>query len=107
MNGPQTVLIECVDGLLKGRLALQDPASPWTASHPDLTSFPVNIKIVVLQPRVSEDHLVPAKIGYLGYHLFSVTLEVNDCFGIVGDVTGVTVFLSSCLSLYIYYAYIS
>ena len=48
MNGPETVLIECINGLLKGRLALQDSASPWTVSHPDLTSFPVDVRIVVL-----------------------------------------------------------
>ena len=87
MNGPETILIERVDGVLKGRLALQDFASPWTASHPDLTNFPVNVGIVVFQPRVSEDHLVPAEIGYLGYYLFSVTLEINDYFGTMGDVT--------------------
>ena len=87
MNGPETVLIEHVDGLLKGRLALQDSASPWTASHSDLTSFPVNIGVVVLQPRVSEDHLVPAEIRYLGYYLFLVTLEINDYFSTMGDVT--------------------
>ena len=87
MNGPETILIEYVDGLLKRRLALQDSTSPWTASHPNLTSFPVNVGIVVLQPRVSEDHLVPAEIGYLGYYLFSVTLEINDYLGTMGDVT--------------------
>ena len=87
MNGPKTILIECVDGLLKGRLALQDSASPWTTSHPNLTSFLVNVGIVVLQPRVSEDHLVPAEISYLSYYLFSVTLEINDYFGTMGDVT--------------------
>ena len=48
MNGPETVLIEHVNGLLKGRLALQDSASPWTASHPDLTGFPVDVGVVVL-----------------------------------------------------------
>ena len=87
MNGPETVSIKCVDGLLKGRLALQDSASPWTTSHANLTSFPVNVGIVVFQPRVSEDHLVPAEIGYLGYYLFSVTLEINDYFSTMGDVT--------------------
>ena len=80
MNGPETVLIKRVDGLLKGRLALQNSASPWTVGHFDLTSFPVNVGVVVLQPRVSKDHLVPAEISYLGYYLFSVTLEFNDYF---------------------------
>ena len=87
MNGPETIVIECVNGLLKGGLALQDSASPWTASHPDLTSFPVDVGVVVFQPRVSEDHLVPAEIGYFGYYLFSVTLEINDYFSTMGDVT--------------------
>ena len=87
MNGSKTVVIECVDGLLKGRLALQDSASPWTVGHPDLTSFSVDVGIVVLQPRISKDHLVPAEIGYLGYYLFSVTLEINDYFSTMGDVT--------------------
>ena len=67
MDGPETILVEHVDGLLKRRLALQDSASPWTASHFDLTSFPVDVWIVVFQLRVSEDHLVPAEISYLGY----------------------------------------
>ena len=87
MNGPETVLIEHVDGLLKETLALQDSGSPWTASHPDLTGFPVSIGVVVLQPHVSKDHLVPAEIGYLSYYLFSVTLEINDYFSTMGDVT--------------------
>ena len=87
MNGPETVLLDCVNGLLKGRLALQDSASPWTASHPDFTGFPVNVWIVVFQPCVSEDHLVSAKIGHLSYYLFSVTLKINDYFSVVGDVT--------------------
>ena len=47
MDGLETILIKCVDGLLEGRLALQDSASPWTVSHPDLTSFPVDVWIVV------------------------------------------------------------
>ena len=55
--------------------------------HPDLTSFPVNVRIMVFQPRVSENHLVPAEIGYLGYYLFSMTLEINDYFGVMSDVT--------------------
>ena len=87
MNGPETVLIKHIDGLLKGRLALQDSAGPRTASHPDLTSFPVDVGIVVFQPRISKDHLVPAEIGYLSYYLFTVTLEIYDYFGTMGDVT--------------------
>ena len=87
MNGPETVLIERINELLKGRLALPDSASPWTVGHSDLTSFPVDVGVVVLQPHVSKDHLVPAEIGYLGYYLFSVILEINDYFGAMGDVT--------------------
>ena len=87
MNGSETVLIKRVDGLLKGRLALQDSASPWTVSHPDLTSFPVDVGIVVLQLHISEDHLVPAEISYFVYYLFSVTLEINDYFGVMSDIT--------------------
>ena len=87
MNGPETLLIEHIDGLLKGRLALQDSASPWTVSHLDLTSFSVDFQIVVFQPHVSEDYLVSAEIGYLSYYLFSMTLEINDYFGVISDVT--------------------
>ena len=100
MDGPEAILVKRVDGLLKRRLALQDFASPWTASHFDLTSFPVNVQVVVLQPCVSKDQLVPAKIGYLSYYLFSVTLEINDYFGIVGDVTS----RITC-SIYVVYRY--
>ena len=87
MNGSETILVKYVNGLLKERLALQDSASPWTVSHFDLTGFPVDVWIVVFQPCVSEDYLMPAEIGYLSYYIFSVTLEVNDYFSIVSDVT--------------------
>ena len=87
MNGSETVLIKHIDGLLKGRLALQDSTSPWTTSHFDLTGFPVNVWIMMFQPYISEDHLVPAEISYLSYYLFSVTLEIKDYFGVMGDVT--------------------
>ena len=87
MNGPKAILLDRVDGLLKGRLVLQGLASPWTMSHFDLTGFPVYVRIVVFQPHVSEHHLVSAEISYLGYYLFSVTLEINDYFSVMSDVT--------------------
>ena len=87
VNGSKAILLDRVDGLLKGRLALQGLASPWTTSHFDLTGFPVDVWIVVFQPCVSKNHLVPAKISYLSYYLFLVTLEINDYFSIMSDVT--------------------
>ena len=60
MNGSEAILLDRVNGLLKGRLALQGLASPWTMIHFDLTGFPVDVRIMVFQPCISEDHLVPA-----------------------------------------------
>ena len=87
MNGSEAILFDHVNELLKGRLALQDLASPWTTSHFDLTGFPVDVWIMVFQPCISEDHLVSAEISYLGCYLFSVTLEINDYFSVMSDVT--------------------
>ena len=50
--------------------------------------FPVNLRVVLLQPHKPQNHLVFAKIHYFGCHLLMMTLVGNGDIHTVGNVTG-------------------
>ena len=64
--------------------------------HFDCAMLPIDLRVVLLQPCESQNHLILAKVHYFSYHLLLVTLIGDSDICAVGDVINQYIYIIIC-----------